>query len=961
MKKKILACICILTLLVSSISVSFAEESEKIPAVKLYDDNFTIDGGTELSEYDFTGIAENKTLTLDSGLQFIRQQSIITSVELDNDTRLKMGIGDTASSNGHSIAVPVSKYQSNGTAGKLALELDVYFDEKADIGSSNQYSTRTFYMQFFSSTSTNRKRALMWDQSLYTEIGNGNDGAAKNEPNRTVGVYDYDAKTWYKVRIELSWTPNESNSTKFDYVYDAYVPIRNGRLDPSGEMTKVVSEENALHAADKMTEIRFYSPVQNMDSSDTHKGIWGAVDNIRVYQERNVPEILSLSCGSSESDMTEVETNGTVNYTASVLAVNMSDYLQEAENGDVLLYEKSGSEKTACEILETYYDSENKRIVIKPQNALKPKGKYEIVLTTNILADKCGINLPSEQSIEFSVKDSPEITKFFSGTSEESLQETEIGGTINYTATVLAVALSDAIEDVKDGDVFLYEIDGDEKITYEISQSYDKENKRIVIIPKNPLSQNKTHEIVLTKSIVISAGGATMPDEQKINFFVNEEDAVRVMAEDGDFLVGGKTVGNDNSSQERTITFDSGIIASEYSGYMESKEIIEGDARGNSLKIGILGEGTSQPSLNVPVSSMQTTGVKGNLELCMDFYINEKTDFVKAGGDSRNGTFRIAFYGAGNRSAVYFDQKMVDNMSSTKYSYDEKSWYKASIYLSWTPNGDYFDYTYDIYVGKYEDGKSVDENMTLVAGNKSITGESTKISQIRFYIPRVVEGEKWIAFDNIKLSETKAIPNITGFGADGKNTGFAVDCDAEIVEIYLDESIKGADESKVKLLQNGVEVKLSDVGYNTENNKILLKLSEKLKENLDYTVELSKDIEVWENVPLGRIRKAEFTTTSNSVSVNNVVITPTDSGAEIDALLNNVSDEEQKVYFIASVWNGNKFVENKVLIKTVSAGEKESLSIDIPSVDSGNTVKVFAWSGIKNATLVTNGITSYTK
>lgn len=961
MKKKILACVCILALLVSSLSVSFAEESEKIPAVKLYDEDFKIDG-TTLSEYDYTDIALNKTLTLESGIQFTRQQGIITNTEINGNQAIKIGIGDTVGTNNHCIDIPVGKYQTKGEAGKAVIELSVYFDEKANIAESNRYGSRTFYMQFYtSSPSSSRKRALMWDEKLYTEIGEGTDGTAKNEPNKTVGAYDYDAKTWYDVQIVLSWEPNMSDSAKFDYIYDAFVPIKNGRLDPSGEMTKVVSEEKAMHAAGNMSSVRFYSPIENMNSSDVHTGIWAALDNVKVLQERNVPEILSLSCGNSESDMTEVEANGTVNYTASVLAVNMSDYLENAENGDVLLYEKSGSGKTACEILETYYDSENKRIVIKPQNALKPKGKYEIVLTTNVLADKCDIKLLSEQNIEFSVKDSPEITKFFVGTSKDCLQEAEIGGTVNYTATVLAVALSDAIEDVKDGDVFLYEIDGDEKIPCEISQSYDKENKRIVIIPKNALSQNKTHEIVLTENIVISAGGATMPDEQKIDFFVNEEDAVRVMAEDGDFLVGGKTVGNDNSSQERTITFDSGIIASEYSGYMESKEIIEGDARGKSLKIGILGEGTSQPSLNVPVASMQTAGVKGNLELCMDFYINEKTDFVNAGGDSRNGTFRIGFYGAGNRSAVYFDEKMVDNMSSTKYSYDEKSWYKASVYLSWTPNGDYFDYTYDIYVGKYEDGKSVDENMTLVAGNKSIIGENTKISQIRFYIPRVVESEKWIAFDNIKLSETKAIPNITGFGADGKNTGFAVDCDAEIVEIYLDESIKGADESKVKLLQNGVEVRLSDVGYNTENNKILLKIGEKLKENLDYTVELSKDIEVWENIPLGRVRKAEFTTTSNSVSVNNVVITPTDSGAMIDALLNNVSDEEQKVYFIASVWNGNKFVQNKVLIKTVSAGEKENLSIDIPSVDSGNTVKVFAWSGIKNATLVTNGVTSYTK
>jgi len=304
---------------------------------------------------------------------------------------------------------------------------------------------------------------------------------------------------------------------------------------------------------------------------------------------------------------------------------------------------------------------------------------------------------------------------------------------------------------------------------------------------------------------------------------------------------------------------------------------------------------------------------------------------------------------------------LLDNYGGAEYEYNEKTWYKAALELSWVPNGNVFDYTFNAYIGEYDGNTLNEDEMVLVAGNKQIKDQTSAISQIRLYVPKTVESEKWIAFDNITLSETRDVPDITGFGANGVMTGAAVDVNTDIVEVYLNSAILGVTEKDVVLSENNIPIDILKVGYDGAGQKILIKLKDKLKDNTAYTVTLLPDIKMWETMVIGRKRTSEFTTTTNGVLVNDIIVTPEENGdVKIEATASNVSGESENVYFIASVWNQNKFIKQKV-IKVSTLQGSSLLSVTVDGVNDGDTIYVYAWDKVFGAKMLTSKIMSYEK
>ena len=142
-----------------------------------------------------------------------------------------------------------------------------------------------------------------------------------------------------------------------------------------------------------------------------------------------------------------------------------------------------------------------------------------------------------------------------------------------------------------------------------------------------------------------------------------------------------------------------------------------------------------------------------------------------------------------------------------------------------------------------------------------------------------------------------------------------------------------------------------------------LLLTEALKDNTAYTFTLSGNTEVWSEVPMGVERTKAFTTSADTVSidVDSDDITIADGVATVNVTATNVSDDEVKVYVIANVWDGNKFIGQTVKVQNVLAtAPSQMISASVSGVENGYTVYVYAWNNVFGAEMLTNKIVSKT-
>lgn len=524
---------------------------------------------------------------------------------------------------------------------------------------------------------------------------------------------------------------------------------------------------------------------------------------------------------------------------------------------------------------------------------------------------------------------------------------------VSHHAKKIAVNLSDYIEAVAEGDVLLYILDGDEKEECTILKTeYDAENYKIIITPEAGLKDGEQYEVVLTKKI-LAAPEIYMPKEQSVIFKTTEEPAKNSAVEES----------FENTAVEGAdITLDSGIAITQGDGYACIREI--DSEHENSLILGIKQSGTKMAKIDIPLSGVQTAGQSGNARLEFDYLIGVKPIYE---GESipntwySSGAFRFGSDESADKKFLYWHNQMRNNYSSKEFEYETDKWYKVIADLSWTANSSKFNYTYDVQV------KDGDELVT----EYQYKINDALFTSISFFAPKSVNEEVWAALDNISLVAQKPIPNISGFEAfdnieafekaEASSPDVVKIANKRLLAVYLTETIAAVDESLVSLKENGIDVAIEKAGYDGDKKVILLLLEKELKENTRYTFELSPETQVWQGVSMGKKRKAEFTTTASGLAVENIEVEFSGDDAQISADVLNLSDTKKKAYIIVSVWDGDKFIKQKVAAGEPSEQGEAEITVSIDGIADGNTVCVYAWDGIFEAKMLTNKITSYEK
>lgn len=521
------------------------------------------------------------------------------------------------------------------------------------------------------------------------------------------------------------------------------------------------------------------------------------------------------------------------------------------------------------------------------------------------------------------------------------------GGSVAYDAKTVSVNLSDKVYNLGKDDVELWEGETECELS---TVSFDSSNNRITIKPSEGFNPMTTYKVVLKTTTEVDIAGTTLSKEEKISFTTTEAPIKNTPIEEN--FENAALSGSDT-------TLDSGISVSKGSGYALVREI---DAEHtNSLKIGIGESGTQMPHIDIPLTTLQAEGQNGNASLEFEYLIGAKPTYE---GDSipsawySEGAFRLGSDDSSDKKFLYWHSDMRNNYSnSTEFEYETNKWYKVVLDLTWVPSGSQFNYTCKAQI------KDLDWSYTYTINNALFTS-------ISFFAPKTVNEEVWAALDNIKLSTQKPIPDIAGFEAfddlDTFNTAetlspvFANVDRKNLVAVYLTETVTGADESLVSLKENGIDVEIEKVGYDGEKNAVLLLLTEPLKDNTAYTFTLSEDTQVWSEVPMGVSRSKAFTTSAETVSIDveSDDITIAGDVATVNVTATNVSDEGVKVYLIANVWDGNKFIGQTVKVQDVPATTSPVISASVSGVEAGYTVYVYAWNNVFGAEMLTNKIVS---
>ncbi|MBR2885609.1 MAG: Ig-like domain-containing protein [Clostridia bacterium] len=524
------------------------------------------------------------------------------------------------------------------------------------------------------------------------------------------------------------------------------------------------------------------------------------------------------------------------------------------------------------------------------------------------------------------------------------------GGSVAYDAKTVSINLSDKIYNRDKNYVALYEGETECELS---TVSFDSSNNRITVKPAEGFKPMTTYKVVLKTSTEVDIAGTTLSKAEEITFTTTVAPVKNTPIEEN--FENATISGSD-------ITLDSGISVSKGSGYALVREI---DAEHtNSLKIGIGESGTQMPHIDIPLTTLQSEGQNGNASLEFECLIGTKPAYE---GDSipsawySEGAFRLGSDDSADKKFLYWHSDMRNNYSnSTEFEYETNKWYKVVLDLTWVPSGSQFNYTCKAQI------KDLDWSYTYTINNALFTS-------ISFFAPKTVNEEVWAALDNIKLSTQKPIPDICGFEAfDDLDAFNAADTSApafvnvdkkNLVAVYLTETIAGVDETLVSLKENGIDVEIEKVGYDGSKNAVLLLLTEALKDNTAYTFTLSGNTEVWSEVPMGVERTKAFTTSADTVSidVDSDDITIADGVATVNVTATNVSDDEVKVYVIANVWDGNKFIGQTVTVQNVFAtAPSQMISASVSGVENGYTVYVYAWNNVFGAEMLTNKIVSKT-
>lgn len=234
----------------------------------------------------------------------------------------------------------------------------------------------------------------------------------------------------------------------------------------------------------------------------------------------------------------------------------------------------------------------------------------------------------------------------------------------------------------------------------------------------------------------------------------------------------------------------------------------------------------------------------------------------------------------------------------------------------------------------------------------------TGLSEIETRIGVYAAGTKdkvGFAFDNLKITHIEAKPQIIQIGYDKIDNCATVASDAKQLRLKTNIALNAPSVTKenINLLCGGVKMPYASAEW-SDNGEVVIELSEPLKSNQSYTIELTEEVADVSGMPFSGSVNAYFNTHFADIDVISAEMNASGSKIEPKAVIKNSSDKTKTVYVILNIMSGK--TTDKMFVKEyrVSANAEAEIAPGVFNISGSQTAEMYFWESLSAQKVITD-------
>lgn len=369
------------------------------------------------------------------------------------------------------------------------------------------------------------------------------------------------------------------------------------------------------------------------------------------------------------------------------------------------------------------------------------------------------------------------------------------------------------------------------------------------------------------------------------------------------------------TAQSTTLT--SGILLAGQRGYVKP-DVIDEEHK-TSL---IIGMDEVNPGFNEgdrPYAGIDTCMCSGKNICEFEMYIDETPVQASPG--------TVTLKQAGGAEAVIatiYDGQF--HFYGVNVPFETKKWYTISVEI-------------DVAGHKYSISLNDGAEDRKVVSNAGLPNAMTVCNWLRVGGPTDNSVKTFYALDNVMVYQEIIYPVITSIGYNGIADTDRVICNPDTIDIYLSAPLANVVKENVLISDNGIPVAIEEAEYDAEANCVRVKLKNKLRSNVRYTAAILKGTKAENGSGIDRDIVSGFTTMLEGSDIVSAVY----SDGNIKFTVRSNSSDEEKLYAVAAVYNGDKFVRSVYAPVQMQSEEDADGILNVGRLSNGETAELYLW------------------
>lgn len=263
--------------------------------------------------------------------------------------------------------------------------------------------------------------------------------------------------------------------------------------------------------------------------------------------------------------------------------------------------------------------------------------------------------------------------------------------------------------------------------------------------------------------------------------------------------------------------------------------------------------------------------------------------------------------------------------------------------------GEWYTFVYRVDLKNHKYWFTLDDEMLadeFNVGNASITQADTRL--VMEFVDRNTPTPCGIAFDNLTVDYITPITQITGITGDDGEAVSRISPYTNTLNVIVNTELQQSslNRESVRLWCGDERVYYDSLSYDSSSRTITLNLSEKLRSDHDYTVELTNSVSTSSGAALTGGLKGGFSVDYYDVDVSELSVSETNGNIKASGSIINTGGASGKCYVIVNAYNGLRLVGTHV--QEVAYGRTGETSFETAALNApdASRAEVYVWSSL---------------